>query len=253
MIKRWIVAVMMSGGFTLAMADDVEGHLGWLKRVELGTPLSGRISRVEVQPGDRVKAGGVLVALDERRYAAQLSAAKARVEAARQEKLEADKELERTLDLFDRTVLSEHDRNLAEIAAAGAAAQWRHAQAALVEAQSNLDDCRVIAPFDGVVIKVDAIPGATTVNRLQLQSLVALADDSGLLVHGEVTPEQAAGLTVGGEVEVAVNAIWHPGKVQHVGLEPVSSSTKVRYKLTVRIDGADQLKPRSGGPAVIRF
>ncbi|MES9881172.1 MAG: efflux RND transporter periplasmic adaptor subunit [Sedimenticola sp.] len=253
MIKYWIAAVVMLGSYTSAMADEVAGHLDWLNRVELGTPISGRISRVAVAPGDRVKAGAVLVALDDRRYAAQWVASKAALEAARQDKLEADKELERTLDLFDRTVLSEHDRNLAEIAAAQATADWRQAQADLAAAQSDLDDCRVKAPFSGIVVKVAAISGMTTINQLQLQPLVVLADDSAFLAHGRVSAGQAAILTAGRALEVAANDTQYVGKVQHVGLEPASRSGEVWYMLTVQVERSGTSNLRAGEPVVIRF
>lgn len=250
MIKRWIVAVIMAVSTTLVSADDVEGRLDWLNRVELGTTVSGKISRVEVQPGDRVRSGRLLAALDQRRYLARVTAAKAGLEAALHDKAEAAKELERTFDLFERDVLSEHNYKLAEIAASRAVADWRQANASLVEAQADLEECHITAPFGGVVVKVAAVVGATTVNRLQSESLVVLADDSAFLVHGGVTSEQAAGLAVGGDVEVSVRGNPYSGKILYIGLEPAAAGD---YGLTVRMERPKTLQLRAGEAAVIRF
>lgn len=253
MMRKWLVATLLSASGGVAVADDIEGRLDWSQRVELGTPLSGRIAQVTVTAGDRVKAGALLVALDQQPAVAGVKAAKARLEAARKDKLEAEKELERTLDLFDRTVLSEHDRNLAEIAAATASAKWLEAMAGVADAQGRLEEGRITAPFGGRVVRVNAIIGATTVNHWQSESLVVLADDSRLLARGLATLAQTRKLALGERVEVAVQGEWHGARVEHLGLEPTGSGEAPAYPLTVALEGVDAKSLRVGEPVVIRF
>ena len=99
----------------------------------------------------------------------------ARLAKAREERDEAVRELERTQELFERTLLSVHDLQLAQIAATGAEADHSSAEAELAEAEIKLEYSRILAPFDARVVSVPAQPGETVVSRLQARPLVVVA------------------------------------------------------------------------------
>ena len=79
-----------------------------------------RVLAVLMAGTQRVASGALLVELDQRVLRAGLAAAEARVALAKLKQAEAGRELDRTLELYDRTLLSEHEKQQAQIDAAAA-------------------------------------------------------------------------------------------------------------------------------------
>ena len=224
MIGNWISALLILGFVVtpvLGSEIEIDARLEWSRRVALGTPITGIISNVAVRPGQRVKAGDLLLTLDSRGYQAEVARWEASLKKARLDKEEAEREVERAMDLYDRTLLSDHDRFMAEVDAARALATWQAVKAGLTEARINLERCHLRAPFNGVVVDVSAVTGEARVNRLKAEAMVVLADDSLLLAHGAVTLDQANRLSEGGVAEVQLRGHWYQGTIQHLGREPV--------------------------------
>jgi RND family efflux transporter MFP subunit len=127
--------------------------------VRLTTPVSGVVKAVFVEPGQRVRKGDKLLALDELRYQAKLMEAEAGVMRAKQEAEEAEKDLKRAEELYARGVSSTTELDAVKLRHVRAGASLKEAQARQVIAQKNLDDTVLRAPFDGVVKSREAEPG----------------------------------------------------------------------------------------------
>ncbi|MCU7815928.1 MAG: biotin/lipoyl-binding protein [Candidatus Thiodiazotropha sp. (ex Rostrolucina anterorostrata)] len=97
-----IVCLLVSGQLA---AQDLEAVTDWSNRVELTTLASGMVGRVNVAVGATVSRGELLLELDQRRFKTKLAAAESRLEAATQQNSEAKRELDRALELYDRTLL----------------------------------------------------------------------------------------------------------------------------------------------------
>ncbi|MES9965246.1 MAG: efflux RND transporter periplasmic adaptor subunit [Candidatus Sedimenticola sp. 20ELBAFRAG] len=235
-------------------AEKFDARLEWAERAELAMPLSGVVSKVMVKPGQRVASGDSLISLDSRRYSARVTKARSLVEQARIDKAEADRELERALELYDRTVLSDFDKNAAEINAARANAVWHTAKAALVEAQVDLDHSRLKAPFDGLVLAVQAYPGLAVISELSAQPMVVLVDDKRLAAKALVAADKINSFKPGQSLEVGVGGAWIAGEVAHLGHEPVAENERgPLYELGVVFKRPETVQPRVGSPAVIRI
>ena len=100
-----------------------QATLQWGQRAELGTLVSGVVAEVPVRAGQSVNKGALLVTLDDRGFRARVQGAQAAVTRTGVRFEEAKREQERAIELYDRTVLSEHERQLAEIALAEAGRQ----------------------------------------------------------------------------------------------------------------------------------
>ncbi|MET0047230.1 MAG: efflux RND transporter periplasmic adaptor subunit [Sedimenticola sp.] len=251
---RVLVLISALSVSAIAAAEKVDARLDWAQRVELATPLSGVVGKVLVTPGQRVKAGEELLLLDQRRFEARRNKASALLAEAKEDRAEADRQLERALDLYDRTVISNYDRNVAEIDKARADALWHSARAALAESRVDLEQSRILAPFDGVVLSVSANPGQVVVNRMDVQTLIVLADDSQLRATALVSADRLEGISPGQAADVGVAGDWSAGKVVHVGLEPVAENERgPLYELGVVFKRPQTLAPRVGLPAVIRI
>jgi RND family efflux transporter MFP subunit len=170
MIKRLDVI----GAFWLLLAFPMSSTLWAADRVALTTPVSGVVKEVYVQVGQKVKKGDKLLALDDTRMRAKVMEAEAAMIRVKQETEDADKDLQRAQELFDRGVSSITELDAAKLRHARATASAREAEAQLIVAQKNLEDCVLRAPFDGVVKVREAEPGMYVASMLNPPTLIIL-------------------------------------------------------------------------------
>jgi RND family efflux transporter MFP subunit len=254
---RMALSGLLIGGLLLSgplVALDLQGTTEWGGRVILSTTVSGMVSKVNVAVGDEVAKGAVLVELDPRGYRSRLAAAESLREATRQLNEEARRELDRSLELYDRTMLSDHQRKLAEIEAAKADAALREAEAKLAEVQLDQDYSRVNAPFDGRVVVVHVQAGETVVNRLQSVPLVTLVDHRKMLARTQVDERVMRRLAKGDKVQIGVRGVWLDGVVAALSYDPVSQTNEgASYQLDAQFSPAEGMELRSGEKLVLRL
>lgn len=241
------IAALLWG--SAAWAEDFSARLDWTRRVTLSTLVSGTVSEVAVEPGQQVERGAVLVRLDPRRFEAVAREAEARTNSLAQKNEEAQRELERAEELYDRTVLSDRDLQLAKIAAATAEADHRAAQAAEVRAGIDLEYSVVRAPFSGVVLDVPAQLGQTVITTTRTEPLVVLAGTGEMIARLAVAPPVLDRLAAGQAVRVTARGKTYSGRIARLGLEPLGEGDD-RYPVEVIFD-ADGDRLRAGGEATV--
>ena len=230
----WISSVVLSlSCLGNAMAQEFTGVVQWAQRVELGTPQSGIIVDVPVQTGGMVKKGQLLVQLETRALEARVRQAEAKQANMKKAREEAQRELDRSKELYERTLLSNHDLEVAKIAFSDAYSRYQAATAALVEARLDLEQSAIRAPFDGVVLQRNAEVGQTVVSALQSVPLVTVAATRQMRVQTEATQAQLAKLAVGQSVQVESGGRRFKGTISVIGLEPSAGNGEPRYPLQV--------------------
>lgn len=141
---------------------------------ELSTAVSGVVKQVNVKVGEKVKKGQLLLTLDARVFEAHLNEAEKALHSARLSRDEAKKELERAEELYERTVLSDHELNIEKVAFADADAQVAAAERQLQTASYELEYSRVVSPVDGKVVTVNAWPGMVVNNAVRTTTLLVV-------------------------------------------------------------------------------
>ncbi|MEJ2405879.1 MAG: efflux RND transporter periplasmic adaptor subunit [Candidatus Thiodiazotropha sp.] len=236
------------------MARDLDAVTDWGQRVTLSTPVSGMIGHVNVSVGEQVSRGNVLIELDQRLYQTRLAAAESQVEATSQEKDEARRELDRSLELYDRTMLSDHERKLAEIEAARTDAAFRKADAELARIRINREYSRITAPFDGIVEQIFVQTGQAVINRTQATPLLSLCESGHMKVVSRIEEKLAAELKLGASVQIGVRGQWVEGRLSLIGLQPVERDANgAKYTLEAVFDLPENLQLRAGEKAVLRL
>lgn len=230
-------------------AETLEARLHWVQRVALGTPVSGVIAEVTAIPGTRVKKGERLLQLDVRPLQARIVGLEAERIGKQNDRDEAERELGRTQELYERTLLADRDLALAKIALATAEASLKTTEAQLIQAQWDLEFSQIRAPFAAWVIKRRAEPGQSVISNLQAEPLIVVARANEMLARAEVAGERLSSLTVGQSVSVNVGGKVYPGKLQHISLEPEANG---KYQLDVKFSTAGRLL-RAGLPAQIEL
>ena len=183
----------------------------------VGAKIPGRIARVLVKEGDRVKAGDVLLELEDADQRAAIAAAQARVGAAAARasasraniaeiKLQADRQKilvdsgaagKATLDDLLARVTS------LEKLADAAGAEIRAAQAEVESLRVLLQDRVVKAPIDGTVISKPPEVGEMTAT---LPFLFELADFDSLVVETDVAESRLNNVKIGSPCEIVLDA-----------------------------------------------
>lgn len=143
-------------------APRFSGNVQPLARVDLAFKRGGYVAevlRVAARPGglvdegDRVKRGTVLARLRDADYRVKLEQAVAQQLQASVALTQAQQDLERAKQLFAGGAMAQSLLDGAENKTSAAEAQSRAADALVDEAKLALQDCVLIAPIDGVVLK----------------------------------------------------------------------------------------------------
>jgi multidrug efflux system membrane fusion protein len=211
-VSGWLCAALLAA--PAAQAAEYEGRLDWARQVPLGTLASGVVEQVTVEAGDRVRRGQLLAHLDQRALVADVRRAQAQVDYLRSAFEEATREQERVQELYDRTLVADHDLQLAQIARVKAEAGLRGAEAELTEVQLLLDYSAVRAPFDGVVLRRDAEPGQVVVTRLASVTLLTLAASGELVARFALPAAEHGSLEPGRRANVQVDGQTYAGRVR---------------------------------------
>lgn len=158
-----------------AATEEVVGTVRARTRATLEAKVSGRIDRLPVNLGQRLKAGDLVAHLDAPEIAARLQQA----EAAFQQ---AERDWKRVSALFDQQAVTRAEVDSAE-------GRYLMAKAGVAEAQAMTGYIEVRAPFDGLVTRKHAEMGDLAVPG---KPLVDLEDPAGLQFEAEV-PDALAG------------------------------------------------------------
>lgn len=119
-------------------------------QVEIHARVSGLLLEKHYQDGEQVEAGDLLYTIDPKPYQATVNRAKAQVLMEQAKLRQAEREKKRVEGLYREKAVSEQERDQAISAYELAQAGLVGAQAALQEAQLNLDYTQVTAPTQGL-------------------------------------------------------------------------------------------------------
>lgn len=234
-LLRWFAPILLLLVSLPAIALQMNGRLEWVHRVEMRALESGLVSEVRVKPGQLVEQGEVLLRLDQRQAEARLREARARVAGARVMLEDAQRELERTQELFDRGLIAIEELKDAELALKVAEAEHESARATEAAAAVRLEHTELRAPFDGIVVARHAERGAVIFRNLQPQPLLAVAPSDWMLARILVTSEVLRRYRPGQPAKVRVRGALREGRIYSLGIEAVRIDPDgAVYELDVR-------------------
>ena len=217
------VAMADTGRVETTVANTRAGSVMPCRRAKLAPPLGGRIERLNVTEGDRVRAGQVLLTLwsddltaRERLSREQLQTAKAHVREVCELAKASARDARRARDLRARNFVSQEavERADADAAAKQASCDSAGTQVAEGEARiqaSRADTDRTVlrAPFAGIVAEVNGELGEyLTPSPPGIPTLPAvdLIDDSCLYVSAPIDEVDGAQLKLGMTGRISLDA-----------------------------------------------
>ena len=241
------------GTVEATIANTRAGTVEACQRTRLSTILGGRIERLEVREGDRVRQGQLLMKLwnDDQRAqaalaAAQLDTSRRRIVEACSAAEAAEREAERQRGLREQGFISEsaEDRVLSEARTRRAACQTAQADARAAEARleaTQVEQGRMVlrAPFDGTVAKIVGEVGEYSTPSppgVPTPPAIDLIDDRCLYVKAPMDEVDAPRLQPGQPVRITIDALpgrTFPGRVRRVA--PIVSALEKQAR-TVDIE-----------------
>jgi multidrug efflux system membrane fusion protein len=139
--------------------DEYEGRIAAAQTVEVRARVRGHLTKVAFQPGEIVKEGELLYEIDPRTYEAQLEGAQAQEKAAQADLQYSKAEYNRTRLLVSKNAASREELDTWTGKQAVAEGQVLKAQAAVKQAQLDLDFTKIKAPFAGRVSRTQVDVG----------------------------------------------------------------------------------------------
>jgi HlyD family secretion protein len=258
---------------SIATLVKASGTVEAVVSVDVSSQLSGRIAEVFVNFNDTVRAGQPIAQIDPEIFAARVSEAraalnvgtatahvqKAAVERAKVAILNAERELQRQLELartgsgigrdLDQArvqrAIAEAEQHMAEANLENAQAVVEQRQAALDQAGLDLDRTLLRAPIDGIIIKRDVNPGQTVAVTFEAKTLFKIANDlREMEVHGKIDEADVGQLKVGQTTQFTVDAYpdrTFSGHVLQIRKSPEVVQNVVTYTAIISAPNPDLL------------
>jgi RND family efflux transporter MFP subunit len=216
---------------------EATGVLRAREASNLAFSISGTLRTVPVRRGQVVAEGATLAVLDADVVRASLAQAEAGVAAAHAQARLAQDAFERSKRLRAQESISESQFVQAEAQRDLASAQARAAEAAMRQAQVNLEKHSLKAPFPGVITRV---PDGTGIAVAAGQALVAIEGTKVLVLDTSLTQDEASTLRAGQPVAVVVaeTGARAPGAAIRLVLPSVDPGTG-RVPVEIAIPNAD--------------
>jgi RND family efflux transporter MFP subunit len=223
--RQSVVPPLLAGLLLLtagqAHALQMSGRLEWQHRVEMRAVENGVVEDVLVTLGQHVNKGDLLLRMDQREAQAAALEAKARVARSAVGLDDAERELARAQELFDRGLIAVEELKDAELLQAAASAEHESAKAAQAAADVLLERTELRAPFDGIVVARNVHDGAVIYKTLQQEPLVAVAPTDKMLARILVTADVLRRYRPGQAAQVNVRGRLREGVIYSLGVEAV--------------------------------
>ncbi len=249
-VKRPEIAGVKATPVSLSTVDDVYEATGTVRSNRTST-VAGRamgvVTSLLVREGDTVKAGQILLIIDDRDAASRVHAANMAVESAKQSKSLAESTWQRYKNLYDEKALSRQEMDQIETQKKVAESEYERTVAMAQEAKTYLSFTRVTAPVSGRVTEKRIDAGSMVSPGVPL---LVIEGGGGSYVEASVDAGLGAKVKTGMTVEAVVETMNQPivGTIQEVfpSVDPLSRT------FTIKV-GLKDARPRSGLFARIRI
>src|SRR5881227_1600990 len=224
------------------------GTLNPVVNVQVGSQVSGNISKLFADFNSQVKAGQVVAQIDPALFQATVTQTEGDLANAQAALELAKVNATRTEQLFKQKISSQQDVDSAMAALHQAEGNVKIKQGALDKAKADLDHCTITSPIDGVVISRNVDVGQTVAASLQAPVIFQIANDlTKMQIDSNVAEADVGAVSVNQDVDFTVDAFptrtFH-GKVVQVRNAPITVQNVVTYDTVIGVSNPDlKLKP----------
>ena len=225
--------------------------------VDVGTQVSGIVSKLYADYNDVVTAGQLIAKMDTVTLHAELQSATAQLNKSKSEYEYQQKNYARNKVLYEKKLISDTDYETATYTYEQAKANYEQSQASMVKVRRNLEYATITSPINGVIINRAVEEGQTVAAGFETPTLFTIAADlTKMQIIADVDEADIGSVLEGQRVTFTVDAYPNDvfeGQVKQIRLgdssesssTTSSTSTVVTYEVVISADNPDlKLKPR---------
>ena len=229
---------------TISTTISATGTLEPVDQVEVGTQVSGDISKIFVDFNSKVKKGQVIAELDKSKLKATLTQAEIAYRSAENDYKYKESTYNRVKKLSESNAASAVDLETAEYNMNAAKLSMERSKNEVAQARLNLSYATIKSPIEGVVLKRAVEVGQTVAASMSTPTLFVIARDlSQMKVMADVDEADIGQVKAGQKVTFTVDAFQGEtfnGSVQEVRLNPTTTSNVVTYTVVITADNPEQ-------------
>ena len=211
------------------------GTLESVTQVDVGTQVTGKITKLFADYNSVVKKGELIAEIDKTLLESEVEAANANLESARSTYEYRKTNYERDRKLHDKKLISDYDYETSRNEYDVARLAYQKSKADRVKATENLGYAEIYAPIDGIVISREVEIGQTVVANMTVANIFTIADLDNMQVIADVDEADIGQVKVGQRVTFSVDA--YPDDVFNGKV--TQESNVITYEVVVSADNAD--------------
>jgi len=214
------------------------GTLNPLQTVDVGTQVSGIVSKLYVDFNDHVRQGQLIAKIDTSSLYIAMIDAEAGMVKAQAQYVQQKQEYLRYVDLLKKKAVSQSDYDLVYSNYLTAESNLKSAEVNINRAKTNLAYATITAPISGIITNRAVNEGQTVAANFSAPVLFTIANDlKKMQLQAKVDEADIGEVKTNQEVRFTVDAYpdeTFKGVVQQIRLQPTTSQNVVTY--TVIID-----------------
>jgi multidrug efflux system membrane fusion protein len=250
---RWLlIFIFYISGLSSVYATEFKAKLNWYNLTNLSFRVNGIISSIKVKPGDIVNQNHKIIELDQREYSENTALTKSLRELRKNELNEAQRELDRALELYDRTVLSEHELQTVKNDFIASKTNYFTADTNWQKAKRDLEFSRIVAPFNAIILSIAVNEHETIVSSFESKPAVIIADSNKISAEFMLAPNDFNKINDNSEIIVIINGSSYKGTLFFPSLLIEKNSYRAAVVLSAPNDVIGK-KLRSGMNAVVKI
>lgn len=213
------------------------GTIEPVTKVEVGTQVSGIISRVYVDYNSIVRKGDIIAELDRTNLISELSSAENNMRSAEAEYNYQKKNLERMKTLFEKGLISRDEYETADLSFQKANNSYQTSKFSVEKARTNLGYATITSPIDGVVLSKAIEEGQTVAASYNTPTLFTIAANlADMRLIADIDEADIGSVKEGQRCIYTVDAFPNDtfeGYVTQVRQEPTTTSNVVTYEVVI--------------------
>ncbi|MGZ8427817.1 MAG: efflux RND transporter periplasmic adaptor subunit [Candidatus Binatia bacterium] len=221
------------------------GYVVARRKAAVASKGTGTLVYLGVDEGDKVKKGQVIARLEDSDVAAARDRARENLHVAQADLNDAKQNLERMAILLKRELVAQAEYDIADARYKRVVATIDAAKFGLKEAEVAVDNTRIVAPFDGTVLKKNADVGEIVAPLAGAASsraaVVTIADMSSLEVDADVSEANITRVSAEQPCEITLDAYpqqRYPGYVTKI--VPTADRAKATVLVKIKFRQYDQ-------------
>lgn len=224
------------------------GTIEPVTKVEVGTQVSGIISRIYVDYNSIVHKGDIIAELDRTNLISELSSAENNMLSAEAEYNYQKRNLERMKTLFDKGLISRDEYETADLSFQKANNSYKTSKFSVEKARTNLGYATITSPIDGVVLSKAIEEGQTVAASYNTPTLFTIAANlADMRLIANIDEADIGSVKEGQRCTYTVDAFPNDtfeGYVTQVRQEPTTTSNVVTYEVVISAENPHlKLKP----------